>query len=180
MAETAGYFDVILMDPPWKIQDFKNPTRGLALDYEQMNDNDIGAMNIEVLQKNGFIFMWVVASKVPLATTFFSKWGYRIVTYINWVKTTKNGLYSPSNGHYLQHAKETCIVGIKGYGFDGMRHEYFTDLIVCPRNVRQSHKPVELYEMIEKMFPYGMYLEIFARAHNLRDGWVSVGLEVPP
>ena len=180
LSKAAGYFDVIVMDPPWKIQDTLTPTRGVALDYEQMDDNEIGAMNISVLQKNGFLFMWVVAAKIPTAVTFFTTWGYRIINVVNWIKITRNGVYAPSNGHYLQHSKETCIIGVKGYGFDGIKSDLFNDLILTGRNTRQSHKPVELYEMIEKVFPYGMYLEIFARAHNIRDGWVSIGLEVPP
>jgi N6-adenosine-specific RNA methylase IME4 len=79
----------------------------------------------------------------------------------------------------MQHAKETCLVAVKGIGFDGLRPEKLNDLIIGWRNIRQSHKPEELYRSIEETFPGGLYLEVFARAHNLRAGWVSLGLELP-
>ena len=63
--------------------------------------------------------------------------------------------------------------------YDNLNPEKFKDLIISPRNIRQSHKPNEIYDIIENVFPDGIYLEIFARAHNLRKSWVSLGLEVP-
>ena len=42
----------------------------------------------------------------------------------------------------------------------------------------QSQKPEEIYELVEKLVPNGTYLEIFARRNNLRNHWVSVGLEL--
>lgn len=42
----------------------------------------------------------------------------------------------------------------------------------------QSQKPEQVYEIIEKLVPNGNYLEIFARRNNLRNFWVSVGLEL--
>ena len=33
---------------------------------------------------------------------------------ITWVKKTVNGKVAPSHGFYLQHAKESCIIGVKG------------------------------------------------------------------
>lgn len=171
-------FDVIVMDPPWMIQG-STMTRGVELGYEQMKVEDIVLMDIPKIQKDGFLFMWVVSSTFQAGAAMLEIWGYKIVSQINWVKTSRRGIYHPSNGYYLQHGKETCLVAKKGRGFDGMRPEKFKDLIIQPRNIRQSHKPEALYEIIEEVFPDGMYIEIFARAHNLRDGWVSLGLEVP-
>ena len=41
-------------------------------------------------------------------------WGYKVVDEITWVKKTVNGKIAPSHGFYLQHAKESCIIGVKG------------------------------------------------------------------
>ena len=38
-------------------------------------------------------------------------------------------------------------------------------------------KPFELYELIERIFPRGPYLEIFARKVNWREEWLSCGNE---
>ena len=42
------------------------------------------------------------------------KWGYTMVDSITWVKMTVNGKIAKGHGFYLQHAKETCLIGIKG------------------------------------------------------------------
>ena len=171
-------FDVILMDPPWRIQDTKN-TRGVELGYEQMKTEQIAEMPIHLVQKEGFIFMWVVASIIPSGLDMMKNWGYKVINCINWIKISNKGIYKPSNGYYLQHNKETCLIGVKGKKYDNLNPEKFKDLIISPRNIRQSHKPNEIYDIIENVFPDGIYLEIFARAHNLRKSWVSLGLEVP-
>ena len=38
----------------------------------------------------------------------------RLVDEIVWVKQTVNGKINKGHGYYLQHAKETCLVGYKG------------------------------------------------------------------
>lgn len=41
-------------------------------------------------------------------------YGYQLVDEIAWVKQTVNGKIAKGHGYYLQHAKETCLVGAKG------------------------------------------------------------------
>ena len=171
-------FDVIVMDPPWNITPSQT-TRGVDLGYQLMPEEEIAAMPIEILQDNGYCFMWVVASMLPIGIDMLKKWGYKVVDFVNWIKTSKYGRYKPSNGYFFQHTKETCLVGVKGTPIDGENINVFEDTIVEERGARQSHKPPTLYEIIERMFPGRMFLEIFARAHNQREGWVSIGLEIP-
>jgi len=40
--------------------------------------------------------------------------GYKLVDEIVWVKQTVNGKIAKGHGYYLQHAKETCLIGVKG------------------------------------------------------------------
>ncbi len=40
-------------------------------------------------------------------------WGYKLVDEITWVKKTVNGKIAKGHGFYLQHAKESCLVGVK-------------------------------------------------------------------
>jgi N6-adenosine-specific RNA methylase IME4 len=37
----------------------------------------------------------------------------RYFNQINWIKVTKNNVLVSGNGHYLQHQKEMCLIGIK-------------------------------------------------------------------
>jgi len=171
-------FDVITMDPPWQIA-LSTVTRGVAISYDQLDFSEIASMPIHHIQENGYIFVWVIACELANGIELLKKWGYEFVTYMNWSKVSKYGRFAPSHGYYLQHNKETCLVGKKGKDPENMRPELFHDLIIGQRGLRQSHKPSEIYELIENVFPSSMYLEIFARPHNLRQGWVSMGIELP-
>jgi mRNA m6A methyltransferase catalytic subunit len=96
---------------------------------------------------------------------------------ITWVKTTVNRRMAKSHGYYLQHAKETCLVGRKGKLPANLNGNALADIILAERR-GQSQKPQEIYHMIENFVPNGKYLEIFARRNNLRNYWVSVGNEL--
>ncbi|KAJ3006730.1 hypothetical protein HKX48_009496 [Thoreauomyces humboldtii] len=172
----ASQFDVILMDPPWQLASHA-PTRGVAIAYQQLPDACIEDLPISTLQENGFIFIWVINNKYVKAFELLERWGYDYVDDITWVKQTVNRRMAKGHGYYLQHAKETCLVGRKGMDPPGCRHAVASDVIFSQRR-GQSQKPEELYEMIEKLVPNGKYLEIFGRKNNLRDYWVTVGNEL--
>jgi mRNA (2'-O-methyladenosine-N6-)-methyltransferase len=42
-----------------------------------------------------------------------------------------------------------------------------------------SRKPDEVYALLERLAPGARKLELFARPHNLRPGWVSIGNQLP-
>ncbi len=42
----------------------------------------------------------------------------------------------------------------------------------------QGAKPLEIYDLLEKMLPINNYVELFARTRNVRSNWTSVGLEL--
>jgi N6-adenosine-specific RNA methylase IME4 len=167
LAETCQ-FDVITMDPPWQLAS-NQPTRGVALGYSQLPDQLIESLPIEKLQTNGFIFIWVINNKFTKAFELIEKWGYKYVDAITWVKRTVNRRMAKGHGYYLQHAKETCLIGAKGNDPPGCVYNVGSDVIFSERR-GQSQKPEEIYELIEALVPNGKYLEIFGRKNNLRDG----------
>ncbi|KAF9351560.1 hypothetical protein BGX34_000476 [Mortierella sp. NVP85] len=169
-------FDVILMDPPWQLATHA-PTRGVAIAYQQLPDVCIEELPVPKLSSDGFIFIWVINNKYAKAFDLMRKWGYRYVDDITWVKQTVNRRMAKGHGYYLQHAKETCLVGKKGNDPPGCRHSIGSDVIFSERR-GQSQKPEELYELIEELVPNGRYIEIFGRKNNLRDYWVTVGNEL--
>ena len=101
----------------------------------------------------------------------------RLVDEIVWVKQTINGKINKGHGYYLQHAKETCLVGYKGDLGDRIRGSIDCDVIFSMRR-GQSQKPEEIYDICESLVPQGYYLEIFGRRNNLHDGWVTIGNEL--
>jgi mRNA (2'-O-methyladenosine-N6-)-methyltransferase len=114
MLKNAGQlFDVIVMDPPWQLA-FSNPTRGVTIKYQTMSDKQILNMPIHKLQTKGFMLIWIVNSKFYLCLELLKKHGYTYVDDVTWVKQTTHSKVFKSHGYYLQHSKETCIIGYKG------------------------------------------------------------------
>jgi mRNA (2'-O-methyladenosine-N6-)-methyltransferase len=170
----AVEFDVIVMDPPWQLAT-NQPTRGVAIAYQQLPDLLIEDLPIGKLSTNGFIFIWVINNKYVKALELMQRWGYRHVDDVTWVKQTVNRRLAKGHGYYLQHAKETCLVGVKGKPVHASN--VASDVIYAERR-GQSQKPEELYEMIEALVPNGRYLEVFGRRNNLRNFWTTLGNEL--
>eukprot|EP00347_Sterkiella_histriomuscorum_P000277 403376498 len=172
-------FDVITCDPPWQLSS-ANPTRGVAIAYETLNDGEILKIPWGRLQKDGFLFIWVINAKYRFALDMMGAHGYRVVDEIQWVKQTCNGKIAKGHGYYLQHAKEVCLVGCKGDPAilaKKCRSNIESDVIFSERR-GQSQKPEEIYELVEALVPNGYYMEIFGRRNNLHNGWVTVGNEL--
>mmetsp|Transcript_28643 Transcript_28643/g.50939 ORF Transcript_28643/g.50939 Transcript_28643/m.50939 type:complete len:284 (+) Transcript_28643:1500-2351(+) len=167
-------FDVIMMDPPWQLSG-ANPTRGVTISYSALPDAQVMSLPIAKLQETGLIFIWTINAKYRFTLKLLDKWGYRYVDELVWVKKTSNKKIAKSHGYWLQHAKESCLVGVKG-DFDAAQVDC-SDVIFSLRR-GQSQKPLEIYERIETLVPGGSYLEIFGRRNNLRAGWVTIGNEL--
>jgi len=181
-ALTGRLFDVIQMDPPWVLAG-KNPTRGVALGYSQLGDDILSSLPVQLLQENGLVFVWVINAKYRLALALLKQWGYTMIGDIGWVKQTVNRRIANGHGFYLQHAKETCLIGLKGdiNKIESLNNKQVkgvcSDIIYSERR-GQSQKPEEVYQYIERLVPRGFYMEIFARRNNLRNGWFSIGNEL--
>jgi len=124
-----GFFDVIMLDPPWRIKggqrndsSFMFSNSKFNLEYNTMSNNEIISIPVEKLSKKGFCFLWVLNSLMNVGYECLNKWGYDVVDQITWVKTRNEKLYI-SQGYYFLHSSETCLVGYK-----------------CPPNERVEYK----------------------------------------
>jgi mRNA (2'-O-methyladenosine-N6-)-methyltransferase len=99
-------------------------------------------------------------------------WGYTYYDTIDWIKTTENQNLACSNGYMVYHAKETCLIGVKGdFKFNkNIKVQCFFD-----QRGKQSAKSKKIYDIIEYMVPDGKYIELFGRKNNLRSKWVTLG-----
>lgn len=152
---TQSYFDVIMMDPPWKLST-SQPSRGVAIQYDSLSDEYIEKIPINKLQKNGVIVIWAINAKYAFTIKLIEQWGYKLVDSITWVKKTVNDKIAKGHGYYLQHAKETCLVGVKG-DTSKLKKGVAKDVIFSDRR-GQSQKPEEIYKYIEELVPNGYYL----------------------
>ncbi len=76
---------MITIDPPWQLSS-ANPTRGVAIAYDTLNDNQIKQIPFDKIQTDGFLFIWVINAKYRMALDMMEKFGYSLVDEIAWVK----------------------------------------------------------------------------------------------
>ena len=182
---SLGKFDVILVDPPWDIH--------MSLPYGTLSDEDMRALPIPTLQDEGLLFLWVTGRAMEMGRALLEHWGYMRLDEIIWLKVnqTQRLIRTGRTGHWLNHGKEHCLVGLKLREHanapyqsrppgapnpvpEWLHRGVATDVIVS--QVRHtSRKPDELYSMIENMCPGGRKIELFGRRHNLRPGWLTLG-----
>lgn len=155
-----------MADPPWDIH--------MELPYGTMADDEMRNLNVPTLQTDGLIFLWVTGRAMELGRECLELWGYRRIEELIWVKTNQlqRIIRTGRTGHWLNHSKEHCLVGIKGD--PEVNRNIDTDVLVS--EVREtSRKPDEMYPMLERISPRTRKLELFARMHNTHAGWMSLG-----
>jgi len=161
-----GKFSVLMADPPWDIH--------MELPYGTMSDDEMRRLPVRELQDEGLIFLWVTGRAMELGRECLKLWGYERVDEIIWVKTNQlqRIIRTGRTGHWLNHGKEHCLVGSKGQvplnrGID-------CDVIVAEVRAT-SHKPDEIYGIIERLSPGTRKIELFGRPHNVQPNWVTLG-----
>uniref|UniRef100_H2Y8F1 mRNA m(6)A methyltransferase n=1 Tax=Ciona savignyi TaxID=51511 RepID=H2Y8F1_CIOSA len=162
-----GKFSVIMADPPWDIH--------MELPYGTMQDDEMRALRIQDLSDDGLMFLWVTGRAMELGRELFDIWGYKRCDELIWVKTNQlqRLIRTGRTGHWINHGKEHCLVGIKGNP-QGINRGLDCDVLVA--EVRDtSHKPDEIYGLIERLSPGTRKLELFGRVHNLQPNWVTLG-----
>ncbi len=109
-----------------------------------------------------------------------SKGFYRIET-IRWIKVTRDGKQARRGGRYIWHTSEDCLVFKRKETINSKEKfmlEKAVDLNIISAVMAPSAKPIQLYELVEKIVPKGPYMEYFCREHNRRIDWISVGMQV--
>lgn len=165
-----GKFQVIMADPPWDIH--------MELPYGTLSDEEMKNIKVSELQSEGVIFLWVTGRATELARECLDLWGYERKEELVWIKTNQlqRLIRTGRTGHWLNHSKEHCLIGFKGNPV--LNRNVDCDVLVS--EVREtSRKPDEIYELIERLCPKGRKVELFARPHNRRHGWVSLGNQLP-
>uniref|UniRef100_A0A8C9HEF2 mRNA (N6-adenosine)-methyltransferase n=1 Tax=Piliocolobus tephrosceles TaxID=591936 RepID=A0A8C9HEF2_9PRIM len=160
------YVSVVMADPPWDIH--------MDLPYGTMTDNEMKLLPVQLIQDEGMIFLWVTGRAMELARECLQIWGYKRVEEILWIKTNhlQRIIRTGRTGHWLNHSKEHCLVGIKGNPVINRN----IDCNVIVSEVREtSRKPDEIYSLIERLCPQNLKIELFGRPHNIRNNWITLG-----
>jgi ParB/RepB/Spo0J family partition protein len=160
-----GLFNVIYADPPWQ---YDLSLRGSPEEHYPVMATETICDLVVPAAKDSVLFLWATNPKLEEALQVMKAWGFTYKTNLVWVKD-KFG-----NGYYFRGQHELLLLGIKGKPPVPLEADRPPSVLNAPRR-KHSQKPEEVYELIEKMYPNGKYLELFARAKRL--GWEAWGNE---
>jgi len=161
----AGLFNVIYADPPWRYQFTVTYSREVEKNYPTMSLDDICALQVPAAE-DAILFLWATSPKLEEALRVLNEWGFEYRTSMAWVKD-KIGM-----GHYVRGQHELILIGRKGKIRTPEESDRPSSVIMSPRR-EHSQKPDEVYDLIERMYPTGTYLELFSRGERLN--WTMWG-----
>ena len=73
--------NVLMLDPPWDIH--------MNLPYGTLKDKEMKNLRIDLLQRQGLIFLWVTGRAMELGRECLEIWGYERIEEIVWIKTNQ-------------------------------------------------------------------------------------------
>jgi N6-adenosine-specific RNA methylase IME4 len=96
-------------------------------------------------------------------------WGFKQKTILTWAKDCMG------MGDWLRGKTEHCLMAVRGKPVVELTNQ--TTLLLAKRR-RNSQKPVEFYDFVEKLCPAPRYADLFSRyRHN--EKWDCHGDEAP-
>lgn len=171
-------FKVVVADPPWLFSDklkMSDVKRGADAHYRTLNLDDICALPVASwCDKDALLALWVPSSMLEDGMRVMREWGFVQKQVYTWVKQTINGNIAFGMGRQFRGATEHALIGTRGSPKTSSKSERNVELSVT---MPHSKKPEVLQERLERMYPVGPYLEMFAR--RARPGWICVGNEAP-
>eukprot|EP00924_Labyrinthula_sp_SR-Ha-C_P006954 maker-scaffold_8-snap-gene-5.7-mRNA-1 protein AED:0.09 eAED:0.14 QI:0/0/0/1/1/1/2/0/178 len=169
-----GIPEVMIIDPPWRIAS-ENPTRGVAVKYKTLPDEEIKIIPISRLVPRGLVFYWVAKAKGKLVTEWMRHAGYREKGRIIWIKFSEKKLVQPGPGNLVATATEDLSEGKLP---TTMKQAYLgSDVILAPRRPG-SVKPRELRSRIEACCGGCAKIEIFGRKPEVAARWLVTADEL--
>jgi N6-adenosine-specific RNA methylase IME4 len=170
-ATEAATFSVIYADPPWGYEHVETPElRQIENHYTTLSTEAICGYSDEVrAAEDAVLFLWATNPKLPEALRVMAAWGFEYRTNMVWVKD-RAGM-----GYYVRGQHELLLIGKRGQLPVPAPSDRPSSVIEAPRQ-EHSAKPVEVYELIEAMYPGHGWRELFARMR--RPGWSCWGFGV--
>jgi N6-adenosine-specific RNA methylase IME4 len=170
---TDQKFPIIYADPPWR---YEHPPMGgnrvIENHYPTMTLAEICALPVlDLATDDAVLFMWATAPKLAECFEVLNAWGFEYRTCAVWVKD-KIGM-----GFYVRNQHELLLIAKRGDPPMPAEGDRSPSVIMAART-EHSEKPVEFYELIERMYPELPKIELFAR--DEREGWQRWGNQANP
>lgn len=167
--EAVKPFGVILADCPWKFKDKMDKTRTLARLYPTLTVNELCDLEVDntkisdLASTNSILALWATNAMLPEALKVMESWGFKYTTNFSWIK------FRMGMGHTFRSSHELLLIGKKGKPKTNFKGQMSWGSFPVQDH---SHKPEEVYVILERMFD-GPYLELFAR--RPQNNWISWG-----
>lgn len=167
LGQIAERYPVIYADPPWRYEYIETESRAIENQYPTMTLDEIKALDLDAIALDDCVlFMWATSPKLAEAFEVLRAWGFEYRTCAVWDKQ-KIGM-----GYYFRQQHELLLVAVRGQPMTPAPANRPSSVLSFPRG-EHSAKPVEVYELIEAMYPELPKLEMFCRSP--RDGWGAWG-----
>lgn len=167
LGQIAERYPVIYADPPWRYEYIETESRAIENQYPTMTLDEIKALDLDSIALDDCVlFMWATSPKLAEAFDVLQAWGFEYRTCAVWDKQ-KIGM-----GYYFRQQHELLLVAVRGQPMTPAPANRPSSVLSFPRG-EHSAKPVEVYELIEAMYPELPKLEMFCRSP--RDGWGAWG-----
>lgn len=166
-------YRVLYADPPWrysKIQHGHEENKTvLENHYPTMADEDLLALPVaDIAADEAVLFCWATAPRLPFALEVLAAWGFDYKENIVWDKVLHNV------GHYISVRHEHLLIATRGSCMPDVKKLH--DSVVSIERTEHSEKPAHFRDLIDKMYPKGKRVELFAR--KAAPGWDVWGNEV--
>lgn len=164
-------YDIFYADPPWKYADNLIEGYGAAEHhYKTMSIEEL--CNVPVRSRcndNSVLFLWVTAPILGECWPVIKSWGFEYKASFVWDKDEHN------YGHYNSVRHEFLLICTRG-SFLPINKELEDSVQVVKRTSEHSRKPEEFRAIIDKMYPTGKRIELFARG-DVPSPWEKWGNE---
>lgn len=173
-----GKYRVFYADPPWF---YTNPQHSdkyngvgdsqmtiLDTHYPSMTISELCALPVkDMAQPDAVLFLWVTSPVLDQVWDVITAWGFEYKTSIVWDKDAHNV------GAYVSVRHEFLLICTRGSCTPDISE--LLPSVVREKRTAHSVKPETFRMMIDKMYPKGRRIELFARRHV--EGWDAWGLD---
>lgn len=167
-------YRVLYADPPWCYGDKLIDGYGAAeFHYPPMTIQELCALPVkEIAANSAVLFLWVTSPLLMECEAVITAWGFEYKASFVWNKIKHN------YGHYNSVRHELLLICTRGSCLPECK-ELHDSVIEIERSTTHSQKPEYFRELIDKMYPSGSRIELFARGGGA-PGWETWGNEAIP
>jgi len=166
----SGKYRVLYADPPWKYGDGLTEKYGPAkFHYPSMTITELCELPVkDIAEDNSVLFLWVTSPLLGECWPIIKAWGYKYKTSFVWDKIKHN------MGHYNSVRHEFLLICTRGSCLPDIPE--LIDSVQSIERLEHSQKPEEFRGIIDRLYPTGKRIELFAREEH--EKWEAWGNEV--